>query len=98
MNVNILQGGGGDGADLDIQVPAVPATGRLRFDYKPPHGSPPANSTFPAADLAGDGIIHFSNGLPGTPYDFAVYYSNDTGREWLLWTASNTTGIPNFHP
>merc|ERR1719412_3523537 len=36
-------------------------------------------------------MIDFSGGLPGTRYEFWLYYSNDTIREHLSWTASITT-------
>lgn len=36
-------------------------------------------------------MIKFSRGLPGTKYDFWLYYSNSSISDWLTWTASITT-------
>ena len=33
----------------------------------------------------------FSRGLPGTKYDFKLYYSNSSVADYLTWTASITT-------
>ncbi|XP_050434871.1 tyrosine-protein phosphatase 10D-like isoform X2 [Adelges cooleyi] len=82
-------------ADLAIQLPRQGSSsvtgGSYRLDYSPPYGQPPANTTITSQDI-GD-VIHFSQALPGTRYDFWLYYSNSTGdNNWLLtWTASITT-------
>ena len=57
---------------------------------RPPHGSPAANTTFTPQDIQ-DGTIDFTRGLPGTKYDFYLYYSNTSISDWLTWTASITT-------
>ena len=36
-------------------------------------------------------MIAFSRGLPGTKYDFKLYYSNSSVADYLTWTASITT-------
>ncbi|XP_050528950.1 tyrosine-protein phosphatase 10D-like isoform X1 [Daktulosphaira vitifoliae] len=83
------------GADLAIQLPrqgdSSVTGGSYRLDYSPPYGQPPANTTIASRDI-GD-VIHFSQALPGTRYDFWLYYSNNTeNNNWLLtWTASITT-------
>lgn len=64
-----------------------------RLDYSPPHGVPPPNTTIPSRDI-GD-VIQFSKGLPGTKYEFWLYYSNSSLHDWLTWTASITTGNQN---
>ena len=56
---------------------------------RPPIGSPAANTTLRPRDIIEK--IDFSGGLPGTRYEFWLYYSNDTIREHLSWTASITT-------
>ncbi|XP_022171232.1 tyrosine-protein phosphatase 10D isoform X2 [Myzus persicae] len=71
-------------ADLAIQLPASNSVSfasslqqaYYRLDYQPPHGNPPANTTIAAQDI-GD-VIHFSQALPGTRYDFWLYYSNSS--------------------
>ena len=35
--------------------------------------------------------MEFSQGLPGTKYDFRLYYSNSSIVDWLMWTTSITT-------
>merc|ERR1719481_510771 len=52
-------------------------------------GSPAANTTFKPKDISEN--IGFSGGLPGTKYDFLLYYSNSTIEDWLTWKASITT-------
>jgi cadherin 5 type 2 (VE-cadherin) len=78
-------------ADLAIQIPGnLNQDGIYRLDYFPPHGVPSPNTTIASRDI-GD-VIEFSQGLPGTKYEFWLYYSNNTRRDWLTWTASITTG------
>lgn len=78
-------------ADLVIEIPGNLGQPRSRFrlDYRPPHGAPPPNTTIEARDIGR--VIHFSDGLPGTNYQFRLYYSNDTLDDLLTWTASITT-------
>lgn len=61
-----------------------------RLDYSPPIGYPRPNETIAATDLGK--VIKFRDGLPGTKYEFWLYYSNGTLHDWLTWTASITTG------
>jgi hypothetical protein len=78
-------------ADLAIQIPGnLNQDGIYRLDYSPPHGVPSPNTTIASRDI-GD-VIEFSQVLPGTKYDFWLYYSNNTRHDWLTWTASITTG------
>ncbi|XP_066583750.1 tyrosine-protein phosphatase 10D isoform X2 [Prorops nasuta] len=86
-------------ADLAIEIP-----GKLshrdgesnsldfsyRLDYSPGIGNPPPNTTIAAKDIPGRSI-KFSNVLPGTTYEFWLYYSNSTLQDWLTWTATITT-------
>jgi len=83
--------GGSEGADLVIRVPGALSQqdGYYRLDYRPPAGSPAANTTFKPTDISE--TIDFSKGLPGTKYDFYLYYSNSSISDWLTWTASITT-------
>ena len=60
-----------------------------QFVSRPPAGSPAANTTFKPSDIRD--TIDFSQGLPGTNYDFWLYYSNTTISDRLTWTASITT-------
>ncbi|XP_033218300.1 tyrosine-protein phosphatase 10D-like [Belonocnema kinseyi] len=78
-------------ADLAIEIPGNLSQGGswYRLDYSPPVGYPRPNTTIAAVDI-GD-VIHFRDGLPGTKYDFWLYYSNGTFHDWLTWTASITT-------
>nr|CAD7427319.1 unnamed protein product [Timema monikensis] len=80
-------------ADLVIRIPGNSPLSQegsfYRLDYTPPHGSPAPNTTFSAQDI-GD-VIEFSRGLPGTKYEFWLYYSNSSLNDWLTWTASITT-------
>lgn len=80
-------------ADLAIQIPDNLGhdNSTFRLDYSPPKGSPAPNTTIAAKDVGH--TINFKNGLPGTKYDFLLYYSNSTLHDWLTWTASITTGI-----
>lgn len=83
-------------ADLVIEI-----TGNLgqddsyyRLDYYPPYGNPAPNTTIASRDI-GD-RIQFSHTLPGTRYNFWLYYTNATHHDWLTWTVSITTGEANF--
>ncbi|XP_076478541.1 protein tyrosine phosphatase 10D isoform X3 [Bombus vancouverensis nearcticus] len=78
-------------ADLAIEIPGNLSQGGswYRLDYSPAVGYPPPNTTIAATDI-GD-VIKFKDGLPGTRYEFWLYYSNSTLHDWLTWTASITT-------
>ncbi|XP_011298900.1 tyrosine-protein phosphatase 10D isoform X2 [Fopius arisanus] len=78
-------------ADLAIEIPGNLSQGGswYRLDYSPPIGYPRPNTTVAATDI-GD-VIKFRDGLPGTKYEFWLYYSNGTLLDWLTWTASITT-------
>ncbi|KAG7207331.1 hypothetical protein KM043_008998 [Ampulex compressa] len=78
-------------ADLAIEIPGNLSQGGswYRLDYSPAVGYPPPNTTIAATDI-GD-VIKFRDGLPGTKYEFWLYYSNGTLHDWLTWTASITT-------
>ncbi|XP_011870698.1 PREDICTED: tyrosine-protein phosphatase 10D isoform X5 [Vollenhovia emeryi] len=78
-------------ADLAIEIPGNLSQGGswYRLDYSPPVGYPPPNTTIAATDI-GD-VIKFRDGLPGTRYEYWLYYSNSTLHDWLTWTASITT-------
>ena len=58
-------------------------------NYNFPIGFPSANTTFRPLDISD--VIAFSRGLPGTKYDFKLYYSNSSVADYLTWTASITT-------
>lgn len=79
------------GADLVIRIPGdlSQQDGFYRLDYSPPIGFPAANTTFRPQAISD--VIEFSRGLPGTKYDFRLYYSNSSIADWLTWTASITT-------
>ncbi|XP_068211170.1 tyrosine-protein phosphatase 10D-like isoform X1 [Palaemon carinicauda] len=83
------------GADVVIQIPPERVRdqdGFYRLDYWPPQGEPPPNTTFtPAKVVEG---IELTRALPGTKYDFQLYYSNDTISDYPNWTASITTVPP----
>lgn len=64
--------------------------GFYRLVYDPPYGYPPPNTTISSREI-GDSI-QFSNGLPGTNYNFWLYYTNQTHKDWLTWRVSITTG------
>jgi hypothetical protein len=83
-------------ADLAIEIPGNLSQGGswYRLDYTPRVGYPPPNTTIAASDI-GD-VIKFRDGLPGTRYEYWLYYSNDTLHDWLTWTASITTRKCNF--
>ncbi|XP_011258051.1 tyrosine-protein phosphatase 10D isoform X4 [Camponotus floridanus] len=78
-------------ADLAIEIPGNLSQGGswYRLDYSPNVGSPPPNTTIAATEI-GD-VIKFKDGLPGTRYEYWLYYSNSTLHDWLTWTASITT-------
>ncbi|XP_025155882.1 tyrosine-protein phosphatase 10D isoform X5 [Harpegnathos saltator] len=78
-------------ADLAIEIPGNLSQGGswYRLEYSPPVGSPPPNTTIAATEI-GD-VIKFKDGLPGTKYEYWLYYSNSTLHDWLTWTASITT-------
>ncbi|XP_067210895.1 tyrosine-protein phosphatase 10D isoform X4 [Linepithema humile] len=78
-------------ADLAIEIPGNLSQDDswYRLDYNPPVGSPPPNTTIAAIDI-GD-VIKFRDGLPGTRYEYWLYYSNSTLHDWLTWTVSITT-------
>ncbi|XP_072759443.1 protein sevenless-like isoform X2 [Anoplolepis gracilipes] len=75
-------------ADLAIEIPNnLSQNGSwYRLDYSPPVGSPLSNTTIAAT---GD-VVKFK-GLPGTRYEYWLYYSNSTLHDCLMWTASITT-------
>ncbi|CAH0385398.1 unnamed protein product [Bemisia tabaci] len=78
-------------ADLVIQIPGNLSqdSGSYRLDYSPPHGKPAPNTTIASHNI--EDVIQFSQCLPGTKYDFWLYYSNSSVHDWLTWTASVTT-------
>lgn len=65
-----------------------------RLDYYPPFGHPAPNTTIASKDIRD--VIKFSQALPGTKYDFWLYYSNAT-HNTLTWTANFTTGELNIY-
>ncbi|XP_068214267.1 tyrosine-protein phosphatase 10D-like isoform X2 [Palaemon carinicauda] len=81
------------GADVVIQFPPErfpDKDGFYRLDYWPPQGAPPPNTTFtPAKVVEG---IELTRVLPGTKYDFQLYYCNDTLSHLPRWTASIAIG------
>lgn len=85
-----------ESADLAIEIPGNLGQegSSYRLDYHPARGRPPPNSTFVSKDI-GD-VIQFSQGLPGTKYEFWLYYSNATVSDKLTWSASITTGTFPF--
>lgn len=80
------------GQDLAIEIPGNlrQPNAWYRLDYTPGIGYPLPNTTIAATEI-GD-VIHFRDGLPGTTYEFWLYYSNSTLHEWLTWRAAITTG------
>jgi receptor-type tyrosine-protein phosphatase beta len=78
-------------ADLVIEIPG--SLGQddsfYRLDYYPPHGIPPPNTTIASRDVGDE--IQFSQGLPGTRYNFWLYYTNSTHHNRETWTVSITT-------
>ncbi|XP_055635341.1 tyrosine-protein phosphatase 10D isoform X2 [Toxorhynchites rutilus septentrionalis] len=78
-------------ADLVIEIPGNLGLDEsyYRLDYFPPVGNPAPNATIASRDVGDE--IQFSNGLPGTRYNFWLYYTNSTLQDWLTWTVSITT-------
>lgn len=80
-------------ADVVIQIPPERVRdqdGYYRLDYWPPQGIPQPNTTFtPSQVVAG---VKLTRALPGTKYDFQLYYTNATINDYPTWTASITTG------
>ncbi|EDW53117.1 GM12377 [Drosophila sechellia] len=81
-------------ADLVINVPNASSNANAfyRIDYSPPFGFPEPNTTIPASDIGKD--IKFSRALPGTEYNFWLYYTNSTHRS-SYWTL--VTHLPKTH-
>lgn len=77
-------------AELVIHIPGnLDQDGVVyRLDYYPPFGHPAPNTTIASKNI--QDAIHFSKALPGTKYDFWLYYSNST-HNTLKWTANFTT-------
>lgn len=82
-------------AELVIHIPgSLGQEGVVyRLDYYPPFGYPAPNTTIASKDIRD--VIKFSQALPGTKYDFWLYYSNAT-HNTLTWTANFTTGKNNY--
>ncbi|CAH1159779.1 unnamed protein product [Phaedon cochleariae] len=78
------------GAELVIHIPGNLGQDGVvyRLDYFPPFGHPAPNTTIASKDIRD--VIKFSQALPGTKYDFWLYYSNAT-HNTLTWTANFTT-------
>nr|XP_023013330.1 tyrosine-protein phosphatase 10D isoform X2 [Leptinotarsa decemlineata] len=78
------------GAELVIHIPGNLGQDGVvyRLDYFPPLGYPAPNTTIASKDIKD--VIKFSQALPGTKYDFWLYYSNAT-HNTLTWTANFTT-------
>ncbi|XP_043491071.1 tyrosine-protein phosphatase 10D isoform X2 [Polistes fuscatus] len=78
-------------ADLAIEIPGnlSQSGSSLRLDYSPAVGNPPPNIRKAATEI-GD-VIKLTNVLPGTRYEFWLYYSNGTLHDWLTWSATITT-------
>jgi receptor-type tyrosine-protein phosphatase beta len=81
----------GRGAELAIHIPGnLGQEGVIyRLDYYPPFGHPAPNTTIASKNIRD--VIKFSQALPGTKYDFWLYYSNSS-HNTLTWTANFTTG------
>lgn len=75
---------------IEIPSNSGQANAFYRLNYDPPKGSPPPNTTIASRDVGDE--IQFSQGLPGTRYNFWLYYTNETLNDWLTWTVSITTG------
>lgn len=86
-----------NGADLVISVPNASSNDNAfyRIDYSPPFGYPEPNTTIPASEIGQD--IKLSRVLPGSEYNFWLYYTNSTHRELLTWTVNITTGKRGFN-
>ncbi|CAG0882993.1 unnamed protein product [Cyprideis torosa] len=81
-----------EGAEGVIKIPweiGGDEDGVYRLSYEPPQGLPPSNSTFRASDIAKG--IELTQALPSTEYNIGVFYTNETLRDWLMWTATITT-------
>ncbi|XP_075158731.1 protein tyrosine phosphatase 4E isoform X3 [Haematobia irritans] len=78
-------------ADLAISIPNNQGMNGAfyRLDYSPPYGYPEPNATIASNEIGDE--IQFSRALPGTKYNFWLYYTNGTHRDWLTWTVSITT-------
>ncbi|KAL5277336.1 hypothetical protein ACFFRR_002529 [Megaselia abdita] len=78
-------------ADLVIEIPGNLGQddSYYRLDYNPPYGFPAPNATISSRDVGDE--IQFSHGLPGTTYNFWLYYTNATHHDWLTWTVTITT-------
>lgn len=84
-------------ADLAISIPNNPGLddgASYRLDYSPPFGYPEPNTTIASRDIGDE--IQFSRALPGTKYNFWLYYTNFTHHDWLTWTVTITTGEFSF--
>lgn len=79
-------------ADLAISIPNNQGMddAYYRLDYSPPYGYPEPNTTIASNEIGDE--IQFSRALPGTKYNFWLYYTNITHHDWLTWTVSITTG------
>jgi len=80
-------------ADLAISIPNNPGLddgASYRLDYSPPFGYPEPNTTIASREIGDE--IQFSRALPGTKYNFWLYYTNFTHHDWLTWTVTITTG------
>lgn len=79
-------------AELVIHIPGNLGQDGVvyRLDYYPPYGHPAPNTTIASKDIRD--VIKFSQALPGTKYDFWLYYSNST-HNTLTWTANFITGM-----
>lgn len=79
-------------ADIVIEIPGNlgQEDSSYRLDYSPPYGNPLPNTTIASRDVGGE--IQFSNVLPGTKYNFWLYYTNATHDNLLAWTVSIMTG------
>ena len=85
-------------ADLAISIPNNQGMddAYYRLDYSPPYGYPEPNTTIASNEIGDE--IQFSRALPGTKYNFWLYYTNFTHHDWLTWTVSITTGkSDNIH-
>ncbi|XP_069999434.1 tyrosine-protein phosphatase 10D-like, partial [Penaeus vannamei] len=79
-------------ADVVIQIPPERVRdqdGYYRLDYWPPQGIPQPNTTFTPSQVV-EGV-KLTRALPGTKYDFQLYYTNATINDYPTWTASITT-------
>ncbi|XP_052855612.1 tyrosine-protein phosphatase 10D isoform X1 [Drosophila gunungcola] len=79
-------------ADLAISIPNNPGLddgASYRLDYSPPFGYPEPNTTIASREIGDE--IQFSRALPGTKYNFWLYYTNFTHHDWLTWTVTITT-------